>query len=70
MPLAFSLTSVDVFVEPLDRKFRVSTEEVVAVEATVGALHPVKALLCDWDGVVDVLNVLGSRHRVVVHLGH
>src|SRR4029077_21026763 len=62
LPLAFSLTSVDVFVEPLDRKFGVGTEEFVAVEAVV-VLHPVKALLCDWDGVVDVLNVLGSRHR-------
>jgi hypothetical protein len=39
----------------------VQTEEVVAVEAAVGALDPVQALLGDRDRVIDVLNVLRSK---------
>jgi hypothetical protein len=50
-----------VFVEPLDRNLGVQTEEVVAVEAAVGALDPVQALLGDRDRVIDVLNVLRSK---------
>jgi hypothetical protein len=53
--------SVDVFVEPLDRNFWVHAEEVVAVEAVVGALDLVQVLLGDGDRVVDVLHVLGTR---------
>jgi len=44
-------------------------EEVVTVEAPVGALDPVEALLLDGDGVVDVLDVSGGSHGVVVDLG-
>jgi hypothetical protein len=58
-----------VFVEPLDRNFWVDTEEVVAIEAAIGSLDPVQAFLGDRDGVVDVLDVLRTSHRVVVHQG-
>jgi hypothetical protein len=63
-----SWVSVDVLVEPFNGQFRVNAEEVVTLEAFVGALDPVQTLLLDRDGVVDVLHVLRSGHGVVVDL--
>ena len=42
------------FVEPLDRDFGGRTEGVVAVEAAVGALDPVQALLRETRGVLKL----------------